>query len=62
VRATIEAAIAARRTVLGSAELDARLRAETIDVTMPGRRSAGLLHPSLESMAEIARIFASSAS
>ena len=44
--------------VLGSAELDARLRAETIDVTMPGRPiRRGSLHPSIESMAEIARIF-----
>jgi phenylalanyl-tRNA synthetase alpha chain len=59
VRASIEAAIAERRAVLGSAELDARLLAETIDVTMPGRPiRRGSLHPSLESMAEIARIFA----
>jgi phenylalanyl-tRNA synthetase alpha chain len=58
VRGEIEAAIAARRAVLGSAELDARLRAETIDVTLPGRPiRRGSLHPSLESMAEIARIF-----
>jgi phenylalanyl-tRNA synthetase alpha chain len=58
VRAGIEAAIAERRTVLGSAELDARLRAETNDVTMPGRPlRRGSLHPSIESMAEIARIF-----
>jgi phenylalanyl-tRNA synthetase alpha chain len=59
VRAEMEAAIAERRAVLGSAELDARLAAETIDVTMPGRPiRRGSLHPSLESMAEIARIFA----
>ena len=59
VRASIEAAIADRREVLGSAELNARLAAETIDVTMPGRPiRRGSLHPSLESMAEIARIFA----
>ena len=58
VRASIEGAIAARRSVLGSAELDARLRAETIDVTTPGRPiRRGSLHPSIESMAEIARIF-----
>jgi phenylalanyl-tRNA synthetase alpha chain len=58
VRTSIETAVAARRAVLGSAELDARLRAETIDVTMPGRPiRRGSLHPSLESMAEIARIF-----
>ena len=58
VRAAIEGAIAERRSVLGSAELDARLRAEAIDVTTPGRPiRRGSLHPSIESMAEIARIF-----
>jgi phenylalanyl-tRNA synthetase alpha chain len=58
VRASIEAAIAARRGVLGSAELDSRLRAETIDVTTPGRPiRRGSLHPSIEAMSEIARIF-----
>jgi phenylalanyl-tRNA synthetase alpha chain len=59
VRAAIEADLAARRATLGSAELDARLKSETIDVTMPGRPiRRGSLHPSIESMAEIARIFA----
>ena len=58
VRSRIETAVAERRASLGSAELDARLRAETTDVTMPGRPiRRGSLHPSLESMAEIARIF-----
>jgi phenylalanyl-tRNA synthetase alpha chain len=58
VRESIEAALTARRDVLGSAELDARLAAETIDVTTPGRPiRRGSLHPSIESMAEIARIF-----
>jgi phenylalanyl-tRNA synthetase alpha chain len=58
VRASIEEAIAARRSTVGAAELDARLRAETLDVTMPGRPiRRGSLHPSIESMAEIARIF-----
>jgi phenylalanyl-tRNA synthetase alpha chain len=58
VRASIEEAIAARRRVLGSAELDSRLRAETIDVTTPGRPiRRGSLHPSIEAMSEIARIF-----
>src|SRR6185369_1751571 len=56
IRAAIEGQIEARRGVLGSAELDARLRAETIDVTMPGRPiRRGSLHPSIESMSEIAR-------
>ena len=58
VRSRIEAAISERRAVVGSAELDARLAAETIDVTMPGRPiRRGSLHPSNESMAEIVRIF-----
>jgi phenylalanyl-tRNA synthetase alpha chain len=58
VRSSIEAAVAERRGVLGSAELDARLAAEAIDVTMPGRPiRRGSLHPSIEAMAEIARIF-----
>ena len=58
VRAQIEGAITARRGVLGSAELGARLRAEAIDVTLPGRPiRRGSLHPGIESMAEIARIF-----
>jgi phenylalanyl-tRNA synthetase alpha chain len=59
VRAAIEREIAERRASLGSAELDARIRAETIDVTMPGRPiRRGSLHPSIEAMGEIARIFA----
>ena len=58
VRASIETAVAERRAVLGSAELDARLRAEVIDVTTPGRPiRRGSLHPSIEAMVEIARIF-----
>ena len=49
VRQRLDAAIAERRAVLGSAELDARLAAETIDVTMPGRPvRRGSLHPSIE--------------
>ncbi|HJP90047.1 MAG TPA: phenylalanine--tRNA ligase subunit alpha [Candidatus Limnocylindrales bacterium] len=59
VRGQIEEQIAARKASLSSAELDARISAETIDVTMPGRPiRRGSHHPSLESMAEIARIFA----
>jgi phenylalanyl-tRNA synthetase alpha chain len=58
VRQRLDAAITERRAILGSAELDARLAAEALDVTMPGRPiPRGSLHPSIESMAEIARIF-----
>ncbi|HXG26704.1 MAG TPA: phenylalanine--tRNA ligase subunit alpha [Candidatus Binatia bacterium] len=58
VRSTIETAIAERRDALGARELQARLAAETIDVTMPGRPIArGSHHPSITAMDEIARIF-----
>ena len=58
VRSRIERAIADRQATLGSAELEARLAAETIDVTMPGRPiRRGSYHPSIGSMEEIARIF-----
>jgi phenylalanyl-tRNA synthetase alpha chain len=58
VRAEIEGEIGRRRAVLGEAELDSRLRSETTDVTTPGRPiRRGSLHPSIEAMAEIARIF-----
>jgi phenylalanyl-tRNA synthetase alpha chain len=58
VRAGLEGAIEARRKVLAQGELEARLEAEKVDVTTPGRPiRRGSLHPSIESMAEIARIF-----
>jgi phenylalanyl-tRNA synthetase alpha chain len=58
VRTTIEAAIADRKDHLGSAELEARLRTEAIDVTTPGRPvRRGSLHPSITAMDEIATIF-----
>jgi phenylalanyl-tRNA synthetase alpha chain len=51
-------ASARRSTTLRSSELEARLLAEAVDVTTPGRPiRRGSLHPSLESMTEIARIF-----
>jgi phenylalanyl-tRNA synthetase alpha chain len=58
VRGGIEDAITARRAVLADAELRARLEAERVDVTTPGRPlRRGALHPSIEAMAEISRIF-----
>jgi phenylalanyl-tRNA synthetase alpha chain len=58
VRTTIERALGERGTVLRGSELDARLTAESIDVTTPGRPiRRGTLHPSIEAMSEIARIF-----
>jgi phenylalanyl-tRNA synthetase alpha chain len=59
VRETIEASLAERRSALHGSELDARLRLERVDVTTPGRPiRRGSLHPSLEAMGDIARIFA----
>jgi phenylalanyl-tRNA synthetase alpha chain len=58
VRARIEGAIAERRLLLGASELEARLAAERIDVTTPGRPiRRGSHHPSLEAMAKIVAIF-----
>jgi phenylalanyl-tRNA synthetase alpha chain len=42
----IETALTARRDALANAILEARLNAEAIDVTLPGRgRSVGGIHP-----------------
>lgn len=58
VREQIEADIAARGAALAASELESRLGAEATDVTTPGRPiRRGTLHPSIEAMAEIARIF-----
>jgi phenylalanyl-tRNA synthetase alpha chain len=58
VRTTIERALTERGTTLRGSELTARLVAEAIDVTTPGRPiRRGTLHPSIEAMREIARIF-----
>ncbi len=59
VRSGIESGLAARRLVLAEGELQARLESERVDVTTPGRPvRRGSLHPSIEAMAEIGRIFA----
>jgi len=58
VRGAIESAIAERAATLRSTEMDARIVAETIDVTTPGRSiRRGVLHPINETIAEIANIF-----
>jgi phenylalanyl-tRNA synthetase alpha chain len=58
VRDAIGAALAARRSELEGAALEARLATETIDVTLPGRRDArGGLHPVTRTMERIAEIF-----
>ena len=58
VRGAIESALAERGAGLRGSELDARLAAEAVDVTTPGRPiRRGTLHPSIEAMREIAEIF-----
>ena len=56
----IEAALNARRQALADAELDVQLRAEALDVTLPGRqRVGGGLHPVSRTMERIEAIFSS---
>ncbi|HMN22403.1 MAG TPA: phenylalanine--tRNA ligase subunit alpha, partial [Ottowia sp.] len=56
----IEAALAARRQALQDAELERQLRAEALDVTLPGRqRGAGGLHPVSRAWERIEQVFAS---
>ena len=59
VRLAVEAAMADARTRLRSTELAARLTAEAVDVTTPGRPiRRGSLHPIIETAREIAQVFA----
>ena len=59
VRQAVEAALAERGATLRASELNRRLAAETVDVTLPGRPVArGTLHPIEETVREIAAIFA----
>jgi phenylalanyl-tRNA synthetase alpha chain len=54
----VEENIEQRREVLKAAELDARLAAEAIDVTMPGRgQQSGGLHPVTRTMQRIEALF-----
>src|SRR5471032_1861023 len=58
---TVTQALAARRDVLKSAALDARLASETIDVTLPLREAAaeqGRIHPLSQVFEEVNTIFA----
>ena len=56
----IEAALTARREALADAELQDQLRAEALDVSLPGRRHmAGSLHPVSLSTERIEAIFGS---
>lgn len=56
----IESLLNQRRAELAQAELDARLAAETIDVTLPGRgRGMGGIHPVARSWERVEEIFRS---
>jgi phenylalanyl-tRNA synthetase alpha chain len=58
VRVAIETALEQRSAAARGSELTARLAAEAVDVTTPGRPiRRGTLHPSIEAMREIAEIF-----
>jgi phenylalanyl-tRNA synthetase alpha chain len=59
-KARIEAALSARRESLADAELERQLRAEALDVTLPGRqRGTGGLHPVSRTIERIEAIFGS---
>jgi phenylalanyl-tRNA synthetase alpha chain len=59
-KSRIEAALQVRRDSLAAAELDVQLRAEALDVTLPGRqRGGGGLHPVSRTIERIETIFAS---
>ncbi len=59
LRDAVQAAIAARREALEAAALDAQLRAEALDLTLPAPpRRKGSLHPALRTMDELTAIFA----
>jgi phenylalanyl-tRNA synthetase alpha chain len=60
LKAGIEAALQARRDSLAQAELEAQLKAQALDVTLPGRqRGTGGLHPVSRTIERIEAIFAS---
>ena len=59
-KAAIEAALQRRREALAEAELEGQLRAEALDVTLPGRRrGTGGLHPVSRTIERIEAIFGS---
>ncbi len=60
VKEQIETALNARRDALADAQMQARLNAEAIDVTLPGRgRGKGGIHPVMRSWERIEAIFRS---
>jgi phenylalanyl-tRNA synthetase alpha chain len=60
LKAQIESALQARREALAESELQAQLKAEALDVSLPGRgRSTGGLHPVSRTIERIEAIFSS---
>jgi phenylalanyl-tRNA synthetase alpha chain len=59
-KAKVEALVQAQLAALRAHELDSRLAAESIDVTLPGRRrAAGGLHPITRAQEHVEKLFAS---
>lgn len=59
LRDEIDSALRAKKAALGDAALDARLKSEWLDVTMPARpRRMGTIHPVSQVMEELTAIFA----
>jgi phenylalanyl-tRNA synthetase alpha chain len=59
LRDKVSTAIAARKSALGDAALDARLASERVDVTLPARpEQAGTIHPVSQVLDELTAIFA----
>ena len=59
LRERMAAALAERKAALEAAELDSRLAAETVDLTLPAPpRRKGSVHPTLQTMDEMVMIFA----
>ncbi len=59
LKTEIDAALRAKKEALADAALDARLKGEWLDVTLPGRpRRTGTIHPVSQVMDEVTAIFA----
>lgn len=59
LKEAVTAAIAARKTALGDAALEARLASEKLDVTLPPRpENTGTVHPISQVLEEVVAIFA----
>src|SRR5690349_11579594 len=58
-KARVEALVQSQRDAILGRELDAKLAAEAVDVTLPGRRQApGGLHPITRALEQVEKLFA----